>query len=74
MFPYLWSKLGAAAALQFLWVLQCLPPNTLSAKAGDKANDKVTSWKSSKDSVRFHATQHAALICTHSSKQRCLFK
>ena len=42
MLLHLWSKLGAAAALQFLWVMQCLPPNTLSAKAGDKTNDKVT--------------------------------
>ena len=36
-----WSKLAAGAGLELLFVLQCLPPNTLSAKAGDKANDKV---------------------------------
>ena len=37
-----WSKIATVAGLQILFVLQCLPPNTLSAKAGDKASDKVT--------------------------------
>ena len=41
MLLYLPSKLAAAAGLQILWVLQSLPPNTLSAKAGDRAKDKV---------------------------------
>ena len=36
-----WSKLAAMAGIQILWVLQCLPPNTLSAKKGDKNKDKV---------------------------------
>ena len=41
MLPYLPSKLAAAVGLLILWVLQSLPPNTLSAKAGDRAKDKV---------------------------------
>ena len=36
-----WSKLAAMVGIQVLWGLQCLPPNTLSAKKGDKAKDKV---------------------------------
>lgn len=41
MSAFIVYKLAAAGLLQFLLILQCLPPNTLSAKAGDKSNDKV---------------------------------
>ena len=43
MLQYSVSKLATAAGLLLLWILQSLPPNTLSANAGDKTHDKVSS-------------------------------
>ncbi|CAK0751560.1 hypothetical protein CVIRNUC_002077 [Coccomyxa viridis] len=40
MLQYSVSKLATAAGLLLLWILQSLPPNTLSAHAGDKTHDK----------------------------------